>query len=52
MENSMEIENAKREDKEEKVEHFCIFEKRYCKYAQKIDKIFECKAPSDEEMIC
>lgn len=30
----------------------CIFEKRYCKYANKRGDAFKCEAPSDEEMTC
>ena len=32
--------------------HTCIFEKRYCKYANKNGSAFRCTAPSDEEMTC
>lgn len=32
--------------------HMCIFEKRYCEYANKQDNVFNCEAPSDEDMKC
>jgi hypothetical protein len=36
----------------EQSEHYCIFEKRICQYAHNVDGVFECNAPSDEEMKC
>lgn len=33
-------------------EHYCIFEGKICPYACKEGRIFECKAPSDDEMPC
>lgn len=31
---------------------YCIFEKKICPYASNRGRIFECKAPSDDEMPC
>lgn len=30
----------------------CLFEKRYCRYANNFDNCFTCESPSDEEMTC
>ena len=32
--------------------HWCIFEKRNCKFAKYDGTVSECKAPSDNEMTC
>ena len=32
--------------------HMCIFEKRFCKFANKNGRVFDCTAPSDEAMTC
>ena len=32
--------------------HYCIFEKRICRYANKNGNSFTCEAPSDDDMIC
>lgn len=32
--------------------NFCIFEKRRCKYANKVGDVFSCEAKSDEDMTC
>jgi hypothetical protein len=36
----------------ERKKHKCIFEDRPCRYANNVDNVFECKAPSDDEMPC
>jgi len=36
----------------EHASHQCIFEKRYCRYAENKNNTFCCLAPSDEEMTC
>ena len=33
-------------------ERYCIFEKKICPYASKKGPVFECKAPSDDDMPC
>lgn len=35
-----------------KQENYCIFEKKICKFANNKGNCFECKAKSDEEMLC
>lgn len=32
--------------------HQCIFEKRFCEYANKNGNSFNCTAPTDEDMTC
>ena len=32
--------------------HYCIFENKICPYADKQGNVFECKAPSDDDMPC
>lgn len=32
--------------------NYCIFEKKICPYAYKEGRTFECKAPSDDDMLC
>lgn len=46
------LEAFKNYQEKEKVEHTCIFEKRYCKYAHKKGSTFKCTAPSDDDMTC
>lgn len=43
---------AEEKSKPEVPLHWCIFEKRICKFAENKNGCFECKAPSDEEMSC
>ena len=31
---------------------YCIFEKRICQYANKNGNVFNCEAPSDDDMTC
>lgn len=31
---------------------YCIFEKKICPYADKQGNVFQCKAPSDDDMPC
>lgn len=33
-------------------ERYCIFEKKICPYASKKGPVFECTAPSDDDMPC
>lgn len=32
--------------------HYCIFEKKICRYANNNNGAFICEAPSDDDMIC
>ena len=32
--------------------NYCIFEKKICPYANKQGNVFQCKAPSDDDMPC
>lgn len=48
LEKIMEPKPARREDSR----HWCIFEKKICRYANKNGGAFTCNAPSDDEMIC
>lgn len=41
-----------REAIEESEKHMCIFEKRHCRYANKQGNVFDCEAPSDDDMTC
>lgn len=36
----------------DEIQDICLFEKRPCKYAKRQDRVFECTAPSDYDMIC
>lgn len=36
----------------ENATNYCIFEKRFCRLARKVDNTFSCSAESDEEMLC
>jgi len=45
--------NIKKEiPKKEDNPNYCIFEDRFCEYANKNGNIFDCKAPSDDAMTC
>ena len=48
----MKEENNQKPVRREDSPHWCIFEKKICRYANKNGNVFTCEAPSDEEMTC
>lgn len=47
-----EMDEKSKVNQQEAEKHQCIFEKRYCEYANKQGNSFKCEAPNDESMTC
>ena len=50
--NNLPKEIEKTFDQTKEISKTCIFTKKYCRYANKVNNYFDCKAPSDEAMLC